>query len=107
MGAPWPGFRILCPLINAERIATPTTVEVIAFPARSCNSRCVSRVSRSRLSGKPCNAKDSRPQRGPPLVEIYGIPAGVMHPTIPGARTSISRSIPCESSMHLLIQCMS
>lgn len=97
-----PGGSTLCPTIRAESTAAPTTVELMAFPARSCRSRGDSLVSRSLFTGRPCSARASSPHRGPPLVVIYGIPAGVMQPTMPNARLSTSRSTPWESSMHLL-----
>lgn len=97
-----PEPRTLYPTIKAERTAAPTTVELMAFPARSCSSRCLSLVSKSLSNGRPCRESASRPQSGPPRVVIYGMPQGVMQPTIPYARVSVSRSRPCERSMHLL-----
>lgn len=98
----FPTSKIWYPTRRADRTAAPTTVELIAFPARSCNSRCLSLVSNSLFSGSPCRAKASRPQSGPPRVVMYGIPQGVMQPTSPYARLSVSRSRPCERSMHRL-----
>ena len=95
-------LRTLCPTINAERTAAPTTVELMAFPARSCSSRCLSLVSSSLSNGRPWRASASRPQSGPPRVVMYGMPQGVMQPTSPYARVSVSRSRPWDRSMHLL-----
>ena len=99
-----PAPRTLYPTIKAERTAAPTTVELMAFPARSCSSRYLSLVSSSLSNGRPCRESASRPQSGPPRVVIYGMPQGVMQPTIPYARVSVSRSRPCERSMHLLFK---
>lgn len=89
-----PASRALYATIKADRVAAPTTVELIAFPAKSCNSRCDSFVKRSLSKGKPWSERASRPQSGPPRVVMYGIPQGVIQPMIPNARPSISRSIP-------------
>src|SRR5271170_7761893 len=76
---PVPGSRCFVPTMRAAMMADPTTVEDIAFPAKSRRLSSLSLVKRSSSIGRPCILNASRPNTGPPLFEMYGSPCGVRH----------------------------
>eukprot|EP00959_Pyramimonas_sp_CCMP1952_P460542 9480053-Pyramimonas_sp.AAC.1 len=55
-----------CATQSAARMQVPTTVEVMALPARSAIWSSLSRVSSRSSTGMPWRESASRPTRGPP-----------------------------------------
>ena len=78
--------------VSAESMQTPTTVVVIAFPAKSDIWFSFSRVNNKSSTGIPCNDNASIPTRGPPLFVTKGTMDGVKHGQIPGATEPVVRS---------------
>ena len=72
-----------CPHNKADRIAEPTAVVVIAFPAKSWISDAVSVVKDILFKGKPCSKRTSSGARALPASEAKNRPEGVMHGEIP------------------------
>jgi hypothetical protein len=62
----FPGSIFFIPTIRAEIIDAPTTVEDMAFPARSRRLSSLSLVKRSSSIGRPCKLNASKPNNGPP-----------------------------------------
>jgi hypothetical protein len=89
--------------MRAERMAGPTTVEVMAFPARSCNSLDVSVVREILFKGMPCRIKFSSAVNALPASEAKLWPDGVIHPIMPnGAASSFMYTFCDTSQMRVL-----
>ena len=57
-----------CPRSKAPMMQAPTTVVLIAFPAKSFRFSSDSFVRIRFSAGIPCKSKSSSPTRGPPLL---------------------------------------
>lgn len=77
---------------SAESMHTPTTVVVMAFPARSLICPSDSRVSSRSSTGMPCRESASTPTSGPPRFVTKGTMDGVRHGQMPAAPLPVVRS---------------
>jgi hypothetical protein len=71
--------------MSAESMHAPTTVVVMALPARSLIWFSVSRVSRRSSTGIPWRLSASMPTSGPPRLVTNGTMDGVRQGQIPAA----------------------
>ena len=78
--------------VIAASMHAPTTVVVIALPAKSLIWFSFSRVSRRSSTGMPCKLKASMPTSGPPRFVTNGTMVGVRHGQMPGATDPVVRS---------------
>ena len=78
--------------VIAASMQVPTTVVVIALPAKSLIWFSLSRVNNKSSTGIPCKLRASMPTRGPPRLVTNGTIDGVRHGQIPGATEPVVRS---------------
>ena len=77
---------------SAESMHAPTTVVVMAFPARSDIWPSLSRVRSRSSTGMPCSDSASMPTSGPPRLVTNGTMEGVRHGQMPAAPLPVVRS---------------